>query len=354
MQWQAKREHIMSRFQKSLAWARKPAITFLLLAGLHAASTAQAKLPRPDHIVIVIEENKGFQQVMDTEDAVYLQSLIKQGASLTNMHAFHHPSQANYYELFSGNSQGIKGDGCPKERFTASSLGGLLNAKSDGDKKLSFAGYAEDLPLEDFKSATFKEFCENHKKCFALKHTPWLGFEDSYASTRDFSAFVPSDDLPTVAVVVPNLQNDMHDGSIQCGSEWLEKHIKPYVDWVEKHNSLLIVTWDEDNHKSLHPITTKPPQNQIPTIFVGPMVKPCSQSDKQYTHYDLLRTIEDIYSLAHLGATESAKDIDDVWKNGPSEVVQPCIAEVAKQPAKSQPQKPAENAQRSHCKPCDK
>ncbi|HEX7287362.1 MAG TPA: alkaline phosphatase family protein [Candidatus Angelobacter sp.] len=285
--------------------------------------------------MIVIEENKGFQQIMDTEDAVYLQSLIKQGASLTNMHAFHHPSQANYYELFSGSSQGIKGDGCPKERLAALSLGGLLNAKSNGDTKLSFAGYAENRPSEEDLKLPFKKFCDKFhhgSTLFAVKHTPWLGFKDSFALTFDSSEFdklfsdnqdsPKADELPTVAMVIPNLISDMHNkipddhAAILAGSEWLEKHLKSYVAWAQTHNSLLIVTWDEDQHHGFlwRPVATKPPKNRIPTIFVGPMVKPCYKSDKQYTHHDLLRTIEAMYSLQPIGASASASVIDDIWK----------------------------------------
>ena len=66
-------------------------------------------------------------------------------------------------------------------------------------------------------------------------------------------------------MVVPNQANDMHNGSIQQADSWLQQQLGSYVQWAQSHNSLLIVTWDEDN--SSH-------SNQIPVIFVGPMVRP--------------------------------------------------------------------------------
>ena len=47
----------------------------------------------------------------------------------------------------------------------------------------------------------------------------------------------------------------MHDGSpatsVSFGVEWLRKHIDPYYQWAKAHNSLLIVTFDEDARSSL-------------------------------------------------------------------------------------------------------
>ncbi len=71
-----------------------------------AQPTTQVTLSRPDHIVIVIEENKGFSDIINSPKASYLNSLVTQGASLTSFYALHHPSQPNYMELFSGAKPG--------------------------------------------------------------------------------------------------------------------------------------------------------------------------------------------------------------------------------------------------------
>ena len=58
--------------------------------------------------------------------------------------------------------------------------------------------------------------------------------------------------LPTVSFVVPNQENDMHSGSVRTADDWLRRNIRPYVRWARRHNSLLVLTWDEgsgdDNH----------------------------------------------------------------------------------------------------------
>lgn len=269
-------------------------------------SVAAQALPRPDHVVIVIEENKSFQQIIGKPEAPYINSLVSRGALLTSFFALRHPSQSNYILLFSGDRQGVKGDECLSGHplFTAPSLGGELIKKG-----LSFKGYSETIPKVG------STVCTSGK--YARKHSPWINFADVPPQVSlPFSDF-PSDfeKLPTLAIVIPNLDNDMHDGSILTGDKWLKKKLDSYAKWAESHNSLLIVTWDEDNNHCdfFQPCDTKPPKNRIATILVGEMIKQ-GLYDKKYTHLDLLRTLEDMYELPRLGASKNAKVITDVWK----------------------------------------
>ena len=104
--------------------------------------------------------------------------------------------------------------------------------------------------------------------------------------------------------VVPNLQNDMHDGTIEQADTWLKSHIDSYVTWAKTNKSLLIVTWDEDDKSSA---------NQIPTIFVGPMVK-AGRSSVKANHYNVLRTFEAMYSLALVGNSAKSAPITNIWQ----------------------------------------
>jgi phosphatidylinositol-3-phosphatase len=93
--------------------------------------------------------------------------------------------------------------------------------------------------------------------------------------------------LPSVSFVVPNLCNDMYDCSISTGDTWLKNNINGYAQWAKANNSLLILTFDEDDGSQ---------QNQIATVFYGQHVKVGSYSE-HITHYNVLRTIEDAYGL---------------------------------------------------------
>jgi hypothetical protein len=66
---------------------------------------------------------------------------------------------------------------------------------------------------------------------------------------------------------------------------------------------LLIVTWDEDDGTQ---------KDRIPTIFVGQMVHP-GQYNEFINHYNVLRTIEDMYGLPYAGNSSTVTPITDIW-----------------------------------------
>ncbi|MEZ0093247.1 alkaline phosphatase family protein [Streptacidiphilus sp. EB129] len=272
-----------------------------LLAGLGStaipAAEAATSVPRPDHTLVVIMENHSYNEIIgDTTDAPYINSLAQQGANFTSSFAVSHPSEPNYLALFSGSTQGLTSDSCP-HTYTTGSLG--AEALSAG---FGFSGYSESMPSQGYTGCTSGEY--------ARKHNPWVNY--STIPTTDnktfaqFPAAASYSTLPTLSFVVPNLLDDMHDGTIAQGDTWLKNNIDSYAQWAKAHNSLLVVTWDEDDSSQ---------SNQIPTLFVGAGVKPGAYSEN-ITHYSVLRTIEDAYGLGHLGSSASANPITDIWSGG--------------------------------------
>ncbi len=251
-----------------------------------------SSVPTPSHVIVVMEENHGYSQIIGSPEAPYINSLASQGALFTNSSAIAHPSQPNYLAIFSGSTQGITDDSCP-HTFSVQDLESELLSKSD-----TFKGYSEGLP------AVGSEICVSG--LYARKHVPWTDFSKGASTdSQPFTSF-PTDfsKLPTVAWVIPNLDDDMHNGTIQQGDSWLQTNLLPYVTWAQSNNSLLIVTFDEDQGTTA---------NHIATIFVGSMVKPGSYGEK-INHYNVLRTIEDMYGLSHLGKSATATPITDVWQ----------------------------------------
>lgn len=237
--------------------------------------------------MIVVFENKGEQQVLGSRNAPYLSSLSASGARFDNSHGVTHPSQPNYLALFSGSTQGVTDDSCPQSLGDRPNLGELLlNAG------YTFAGYSEGLPTTGFTG------CNDPSGRYARRHNPWVDFANVPASSNQpFTAF-PADpsQLPTVSFVVPDLCNDMHNCDVATGDSWAREHLAPYVTWARTHDSLLVVTFDEDDGTRT---------NRIPTFLVGPMVKP-GAIGQRVNHYNVLRTIEDLYGLAPIGMSQSA------------------------------------------------
>ena len=256
-----------------------------------------AAVPRPDHVVVVIEENRSAASVLANPSAPYLNGLAGRGATFTQSYGVSHPSEPNYLALFSGSTHGLSDDSCPAtgSPYSSANLASVLRAGG-----FSFATFSEDLP------AAGSTVCSSGQ--YARKHNPVTDFSNVPADlSRPFRAF-PADlsTLPTVSFVVPNLDHDMHDGTVGQADVWLHDHLDRYVSWAFTHHSLLVVTWDEDDHSA---------GNRIPTLFVGPMVRPGRYAER-IDHYAVLRTVTALYGVAAPGLAATAPTITDVWAGG--------------------------------------
>lgn len=266
------------------------AVAAALLLACSVPTTATP--PRYDHIVCVIEENHSAYQVMGSP---FFASLAARGAFFSRAYAVTHPSQPNYIALFSGSTQGVTDDNL-HDIIAPNLATSLLSAG------LSFAGYSEGLP-----SAGYRGFTSGR---YVRKHNPWASFTNAPdAVNLPFSDF-PAPDytlLPTVSIVVPNLDNDMHDGSVAAGDAWLQNNLDGFVRWAVDHNSLFIVTFDEC--AGTDPVATTP----IATILVGARVRQGTY-DSPITLYSILRMLEDAYGLPYLGEEKSAPSISGIWE----------------------------------------
>ncbi len=263
-----------------------------------------ATLPRPDHVVIVIEENQPYGAIIGSANAPYINTLANNGAVFTNSFGVARPSQPNYLALFSGSTQGVT-DNNVHPKFTSPNLYAELAAAGK-----SLAIYSQGLPYEGFDG--------DSSGAYARKHNPVTQFTGIPGSAnKPFTAF-PTDytQLPTVSLVVPDQLNDMHDGTVQQGDTWLKSNIDRYAQWAKTHNSLLVVQFDEDDGSD---------GNHIATVFNGPMVKTGKYAEN-ITHYNLLRTVEDLYGLTHANASATALPITSAWGPVSLPVVNPPAA----------------------------
>ncbi len=278
--------------------ARKPlvaafaALAMLLPVAACGSPGRSDGVPRPDHIVVVIEENRGYDDIIGSPDAPYINELARKGANLTQFFAITYPSQPNYLALFSGSTQGVDND-CPNDFSSRNLASQLIQAD------LTFIGYAESLPRVGFKDCTSGPYVR--------RHAPWVNFTNLPDSVNRPWTDFPEDfsDLPHVSFVVPNLDNDMHDGGVARADTWLRENLGDYARWAMTNNSLLVVTWDEDEGGEEE-------DNHIPTVVVGEQVRP-GEHDQPNNLYGLLRTILDAYDLDPIGHSAEAEPLD-IWK----------------------------------------
>lgn len=271
-------------------------MTVLAVCSVIAGRSAWAatQLPGYDHIVVVVEENHSGSAIIGNKSAPFLNSLAANGAVMTQSFAVAHPSEPNYLALFAGNTFGLDSDACPISAGAAPNLASELFAAG-----YTFGGFAEDLP------AVGSPVCSAGK--YARKHAPWVNFTNVPATASNpfasFAAITDGASLPTVSFVIPNLDNDMHDGSVAQADGWLANNISPYANWAKANNSLLIVTWDEDDSGE---------NNRIPTIIYGADVR-AGTYDQPISHYNVLSTVEQIYGLPKTANAAAAPAIAGIW-----------------------------------------
>ncbi|MFC2131518.1 alkaline phosphatase family protein [Bacteroidota bacterium] len=309
-----------------------------------------ASLPVYDHIVIVMEENKDYSEIIGNDNAPYINDVLKvEGASFLRIYGEEHYSQGNYFWFFSGDNQCVgfldtvpNRNNNPNYPFITSNLGmQLLN------NGLSFKGYSESLPKIGDTADTSSLFGP-----YARKHVPWISFGNvpngSTVETscnlrfRDFPSPSEYHTLPTVSFVIPNLDNDMHncyppncppgdkETMLNCciskGDTWLRENLDSYYQWAKNNNSLLILTFDENDDKRGYLGLTNPMvmtetkfcdssnidmeycvdlENRIVTIFAGAHIVAGEYNEgRGITHVNILRTIEAMYCLPKSGAQQ--------------------------------------------------
>lgn len=294
----------------------------IFISGLIASSVLftsfpqQNDIPHYDHVVVVIEENHAFSELIGSANAPFINELAMGGTLFTDSHGIGHPSQPNYLALFSGSTQGVKGDGCLQRvtPFKTPNLGAALISKG-----LTFKGYAQTMPAVGFLGCTSGSSSVTVGHLYARKHTPWVNWLGTGHNCIPDSLSVPMTafpknykKLPTVSFVVPNMDYDMHNigifgngAAIRRGDNWLKENLGDYAKWAKKHNSLLIVTFDEDDYDSEN-------GNRIATIFYGANLNEMKYN-KTINHYYVLHTLEVMYGLPSDDKI-SAAPISDIWK----------------------------------------
>lgn len=260
--------------------------------------------PKFDHIVIIVMENKSTDDIIGSNNAPFINSLLLKGSFLNNYHAVAHPSLPNYLALIGGSTFGISSD-CTTCYLNQPNLIDWLETKQK-----SWKAYMESMPSSCFIGDSGD---------YAQKHNPFIYFNDIRLNPNRCKNIVPFSQLsadlskpntaPNFIWISPNLCHDMHNCSIQTGDTWLSQQIPQILSskLFINQSSLFILTWDEnDSVLTLN--------NQIPTILIGSGVKQNYKSNIYYTHYSLLHTIESSWNLPTLtNNDQQAQIINDIF-----------------------------------------
>jgi len=316
--------------------------------GFAATPKGVEGVPHYDHIVVIVEENKGYATVLDRGYAPNISRLAQTYGMATQMFAEVHPSEANYVALLGGDTFGIHDDDawycvpnatqpfCKRSDapdFVAHLIEGPNLASQLAAKGLGWRAYLENLPAPGSLAIISPESATDPAALYAAKHTGFTNFATVHSDPDlahelvgfdNLTADLQSGDVPAFALVVPNQCNEMHgidspkvsadcakgdDGLVRRGDAVVGKlvaSIQASPIW-KSGTTAIVITWDEDGKADRVPGAPQaccvvdahnPGGGHIPTIVITNRGPHGLRDAAPYDHYSLLRTFEDAFGLA--------------------------------------------------------
>jgi len=265
------------------------AATVAAVAAPVPGAEAAGTVPAFDHIFTIVMENHGYNEIIGSSQAPYINSLAAQYGLATNSFAVTHPSLPNYLALSGGSTFGITTD-CTSCFVTAPNIA-VDRVEASGR---TWKAYMESMPSPCFVGDASP---------YVQKHDPFIYYDDVRLNSTECNKVVPYSGLtsdltststtPNYVWITPNLCNDMHDCSITTGDTWLQNNVPAILNSpaFTTQNSLLLLTFDEDDSSQ---------GNQIATLVIAKSVPAGFRSGVRYDHYSLLKTIESSWGLAPL------------------------------------------------------
>ncbi len=233
-------------------------------------------------IITIIMENKPYSEIVGNSNAPYIQSMIAGGTLFTN------------YQAIPGS--------LPDYLYQTSGLSGSTSGSENifhqlQVKGVSWGEYEESMPSTCYTGGDTGSYKKGHNP--AIYYNNIKTNPSACANVVPFTAFSTSN-LRAFSYVVPNLANDMHDGSghtvqIKAGDAWLSSHVPAMLN----AGAEVILTWDEGNSSDEH----------VAAIAIGGTAAKGATDSHSYTQPSLLAGLEDAWGLPRINAAQTASPL---------------------------------------------
>lgn len=270
--------------------------------------TPTSGIPHSSHVVLVIEENHMFSEVYPNG----MPWLVAQGnayAYSTNYHADEPGSALDYFWLSSGSGEhafGCQGDGCPNP-ITSDNIFQELDKAG-----LTWKVYAQSLPSVGYMGGDAGAYVDRHNPAkwydYVIKNP---AAQQNIVPFTQLAADIAANQVPNYSLIIPDVDNDAHDGTVAQADNFLATGVAPLLDtpyFKTGGDGLMLVTFDEcDGAVGACP-------EQVYTAVIGPNVKHGTVSSTLYKHENALRTMLDALGITvYPGASSSAADMTDFF-----------------------------------------
>ncbi len=262
------------------------------------ATTPAGSLPNFDHVYVIIFENKEYSSIVGASSAPYFNSLISKYGLSTNFTAERHPSEPNYIALTSGGTQGITDDGVYNlgvdNLFSqVAASGRTWKTYQQGYSGNCFAGGSSAAVTDGVGKSG--GYVRKHNP--AISYTSISGNASACANIANLASFDPA--AANFEFITPNLINDMHDGTVADGDNFLKAFLPKITNSSAFANSVVYITFDEGS-------SGVGGGGHIFTLAVTPGMTAGYKTATAYNHYSMLRTVEQAWGLPYLGNATSA------------------------------------------------
>jgi acid phosphatase len=238
-------------------------------------------VPQFGHIILLVEENHSYSEVIGNTSMPYLNSLAAQYGLATQYFANAHPSIGDYFMLTTGQLV-----------TTDDAFAGTVDVDNIVRELISvgktWKSYAESIPSTGYTGGDLYPY--------ARRHNPFSYFSDvvndssqadNLVSMTQFQADLANDELPDFSFMVPNLLDDAHDGSLQVADAWLQQNIGPLISSSTfQKDGLLVIVFDEANTND-----STDGGGRVAALILSPKTKPGYRSTTFYQHQSTLRLI---------------------------------------------------------------
>ena len=235
-------------------------------------------------IIVIMFENKTYENIMNSANDPYIKSLIAMGTLYTNYEAA--PGSLPDYLA---NTAGVW------TTTAAKSSDNLFHQLQTAG--VSWGEYMESMPSTCYTGADTGEYKKGHNP--AVYYSDITSNPAACANVVPYSAFDPAH-LRAFSYVVPNLLDDMHDGAnlqteIADGDAWLSANVPAMLS----AGAEVIVTWDEGVKSDEH----------VVAIAVGGTAAAGATDGRAYTQPGLLAGLEDVWGFPLLNDAQTATPV---------------------------------------------
>lgn len=270
----------------------------MILVSLPVRAAAQPP-PPIERVFVIAMENAEYGDVVGNPAAPYMNSLVAQYGIAANYTAVLHPSLPNYMAVTGGDT--FFTENCDACTVDAPNIADRIEASGR-----SWTAYMDGMSTSCGLVA---------EGTYTPRHNPFAHYADIVtnparcANIVPFSRFasdISAGPLANYVWITPDLCHDMHDCGIASADAWLQSVVPSIVGSPAFTNAVLFIWWDEGT-------STIGGGGQVPLIVVSSRTPPGLQSTLAANHYSLLRTIEDLWGLAPLGQSASARPMTEFF-----------------------------------------